>query len=121
MHKLLITLTVLACGALSGCSPSRAEGVCHTPTELIEQTSTRFPGAVVERIKGDSAKVFVEELNKIPPVTALVADEVYISDVVPSAPFVFAFLFNDGCGVASGKLLRTNLKEIMNIVSRENP
>jgi len=116
MTSLRILAGALALG-LSLLAPS-AEAACATRAELASLIAQRLPQAKVMVLGGPDARLFLAAFNRIPPPTALTADEIVIVDPAPDAPALRIVLFERGCMTRMGAVPRPVIRALLNDLAR---
>ena len=107
---LALVLMPLAAGA--------AETPCATRIQVMAVLAQKLPQARVTVLAAGDAKLFMTSLNRIPPSTALNADEVMIVDTGGNVPALRVMLFENGCLSRMGNMPRPIVRQILNDVAR---
>jgi hypothetical protein len=109
----------LAVAAMALCLlVSTATAACISRSEFVSLLAARLPQAEVTLLEGDRARMFLASLNRLPPATALSADEIVIIHQGPAAPALRIVLFENGCITRIGILPRALLRKLMNELAR---
>lgn len=95
-----------------------AEAACASRAELALLIAQRLPQAKVMVLGGSEARLFLAAFNRIPPPTALAADEIVIVDPAPDAPALRIVLFERGCMTRMGAVPRPVIRALLNNIAR---
>ena len=91
---------------------------CLSREALADAIASRLPQAKLMTLEGGEARLFLAELNRLPPATALKADMILVVEPDADAGATLVILFERGCARSTGSLPRGAARQLMAVSAR---